>query len=224
MWAYDRQQGKCIRFWYGSCEGNGNRFETEQQCQETCVSPKGIGKILRKLLFSQLILVLFTCTEVCLLPKMTGPCQATSIRYYYNREKNECQQFQYGGCNGNENNYQTLEQCQTKCKKETIEQCTQPVQAGSCKGEYTRFYYDTVTGQCRSFSYGGCGKNQNHFLTLKDCLNRCFEPREKGTTNRIRNLSNRYTRFSFQRYLSTTENHWYMSRTSTNLVFRSYRT
>ncbi len=44
MWVYDRQQGKCIRFWYGSCEGNGNRFETEQQCQETCVSPKGIGK------------------------------------------------------------------------------------------------------------------------------------------------------------------------------------
>jgi hypothetical protein len=43
MWAYDRQQGKCVRFWYGSCEGNGNRFETEQQCQETCVSPKGIG-------------------------------------------------------------------------------------------------------------------------------------------------------------------------------------
>ena len=43
MWAYDRQQGKCVRFWYGSCEGNGNRFETEQECQETCISPKGIG-------------------------------------------------------------------------------------------------------------------------------------------------------------------------------------
>ena len=48
MWAYDRQQGKCVRFWYGSCEGNGNRFETEQQCQETCISPKGIGKIFLK--------------------------------------------------------------------------------------------------------------------------------------------------------------------------------
>jgi len=48
MWAYDHQQGKCIRFWYGSCEGNGNRFETEQQCQETCVSPKGMGKQKKK--------------------------------------------------------------------------------------------------------------------------------------------------------------------------------
>lgn len=46
MWAYDRQQGKCIRFWYGGCEGNANRFDTEQQCQETCVNPKGIGNSL----------------------------------------------------------------------------------------------------------------------------------------------------------------------------------
>jgi hypothetical protein len=44
MWAYDQQQGKCIRFWYGSCGGNGNRFETEQECQERCVSPRGVGK------------------------------------------------------------------------------------------------------------------------------------------------------------------------------------
>ncbi len=99
-WAYDRQQGKCIRFWYGSCEGNSNRFETEQQCHETCVSPKGI--------------------EVCLLPKMTGPCQSSSIRYYYDREKKECQQFHYGGCNGNANNYDTIEKCQSTCSKQTV--------------------------------------------------------------------------------------------------------
>ncbi|CAF3650742.1 unnamed protein product [Adineta steineri] len=159
MWAYDRQQGKCIRFWYGSCEGNANRFETEQQCQETCVSPKGI--------------------EVCLLPKMTGPCQSASVRYYYDREKKECQEFRYGGCNGNANNYPTVEKCQSTCVKETIDQCTQSVEVGPCKGEYSRFYYDTVTGQCRSFVYGGCKKNKNNFVTLKDCLNTCVEPRQK---------------------------------------------
>ncbi|CAF4964358.1 unnamed protein product [Rotaria sp. Silwood1] len=100
MWAYDRQQGKCIRFWYGSCEGNGNRFETDQQCQETCISPKGI--------------------EVCLLPKITGPCHAASNRYYYDRDKKECQLFHYGGCNGNANNYESIEKCQSTCVKETV--------------------------------------------------------------------------------------------------------
>ncbi|CAF0874566.1 unnamed protein product [Rotaria sordida] len=159
MWAYDRQQGKCIRFWYGSCEGNGNRFETEQQCQETCISPKGI--------------------EVCLLPKITGPCHSASHRYYYDRDKNECRQFHYGGCNGNSNNYETMEKCQSTCVKETIDQCTQPVEVGPCKGEFTRFYYDIITGQCRSFVYGGCKKNKNNFVALKDCLKTCVEPRQK---------------------------------------------
>ncbi|UJR30963.1 hypothetical protein I4U23_018475 [Adineta vaga] len=159
MWAYDRQQGKCVRFWYGSCEGNGNRFENEQQCQETCVSPKGI--------------------EVCLLSKVTGPCQSSGVRYYYDRDKQECQQFRYGGCNGNANNYASLEKCQSTCEKETVDQCTQPMEVGSCKGEFTRFYYDTITGQCRSFIYGGCKKNRNNFVTLKDCLNTCVKPRQK---------------------------------------------
>jgi hypothetical protein len=58
--------------------------------------------------------------EVCLLPKMTGPCQSASIRYYYDRDKKECQQFRYGGCNGNANNYETNEKCQSACVKETI--------------------------------------------------------------------------------------------------------
>ncbi|CAF4986742.1 unnamed protein product, partial [Rotaria socialis] len=160
MWAYDRQQGKCVRFWYGNCEGNGNRFETEQQCQETCISPKGI--------------------EVCLLSKVTGPCHANANRYYYDREKEECQQFHYGGCNGNANNYETMEKCQSSCVKETVDQCTQPVEVGPCKGEFTRYFYDVVTGQCRSFMYGGCKKNKNNFVTLKDCLKVCVEPRQKG--------------------------------------------
>ena len=61
-----------------------------------------------------------------------------------------------------------------------IDQCTQPLEDGPCEGEFNRFYYDTITGQCRSFLYGGCKKNQNNFLTLKDCLNKCVEPRQKG--------------------------------------------
>lgn len=69
-----------------------------------------------------------------------------------------------------------------------IDQCTQPVQSGSCKGEYNRYYYDTASGQCQTFIYGGCQKNQNHFLTLKDCLKTCVVPRERGRTGDLRVL------------------------------------
>lgn len=36
-WYYDMQANACAQFWYGGCQGNGNRFETEDECKDTCV-------------------------------------------------------------------------------------------------------------------------------------------------------------------------------------------
>lgn len=36
-WYYDKQANSCAQFWYGGCEGNGNRYETEDECKRTCV-------------------------------------------------------------------------------------------------------------------------------------------------------------------------------------------
>ncbi|NXI24227.1 COSA1 protein, partial [Sterrhoptilus dennistouni] len=36
-WFYDKNGNSCGQFWYGGCHGNNNRFETEKECQETCV-------------------------------------------------------------------------------------------------------------------------------------------------------------------------------------------
>ncbi|NXO84566.1 COSA1 protein, partial [Sitta europaea] len=36
-WYYDKNGNSCGQFWYGGCNGNSNRFETEKECQETCV-------------------------------------------------------------------------------------------------------------------------------------------------------------------------------------------
>lgn len=43
-WYYDIEYGGCSRFWYGGCEGNGNRFSSQEECQDVCVhpSPKGV--------------------------------------------------------------------------------------------------------------------------------------------------------------------------------------
>lgn len=38
-WYYDAERAVCRRFYYGSCEGNGNRFDTEEACQQTCLKP-----------------------------------------------------------------------------------------------------------------------------------------------------------------------------------------
>ncbi|XP_069577183.1 collagen alpha-1(XXVIII) chain-like [Brachyistius frenatus] len=36
-WYYDKQANACAQFWYGGCSGNGNRFDTEDECKRTCV-------------------------------------------------------------------------------------------------------------------------------------------------------------------------------------------
>ncbi|CAL1266762.1 unnamed protein product [Larinioides sclopetarius] len=45
MWYFDVNYGSCSRFWYGGCDGNGNKFATTEECENTCVKPDGPGKI-----------------------------------------------------------------------------------------------------------------------------------------------------------------------------------
>lgn len=63
--------------------------------------------------------VLNFCTthfsEYCFLDSDIGPCRAYDPRWYYNRTDGSCQQFMYGGCPGNGNNFKTVDECQEKC-------------------------------------------------------------------------------------------------------------
>lgn len=37
-WYYNKDEQKCRRFWYGGCDGNANRFDDEQECQDVCIN------------------------------------------------------------------------------------------------------------------------------------------------------------------------------------------
>ncbi|KAI6186676.1 Papilin [Aphelenchoides besseyi] len=53
--------------------------------------------------------------EFCLLPKERGPGDRYELRFYYNKERQSCHYFFYGGNSGNSNNFATIEQCMATC-------------------------------------------------------------------------------------------------------------
>ncbi|XP_061398188.1 kunitz-like toxin PcKuz3 [Musca vetustissima] len=55
---------------------------------------------------------------ICGLPSgVIGICRAEIPKFTYNADTNECISFVYGGCQGNENNFVTKEECEEKCKE-----------------------------------------------------------------------------------------------------------
>ena len=51
--------------------------------------------------------------------------------------------------------------------------CSLPKDPGPCGGYYERYYYDSESGICKPFVYGGCLGNGNNFKTLQECLGQC---------------------------------------------------
>jgi hypothetical protein len=53
----------------------------------------------------------------CNLQMDIGKCRALISRYYYDAESKTCKEFNWGGCGGNLNRFETLQNCQAACQK-----------------------------------------------------------------------------------------------------------
>ncbi|GAV00689.1 hypothetical protein RvY_11503-2 [Ramazzottius varieornatus] len=184
-WFYDSSDGVCKRFLFSGCGGNSNNFETQVDCINDCSRAQ----------------------DVCTLPKVIGPCRGAFNVYYYDIYERKCQQFTYGGCQGNGNRFQSSEECERNCSRlyepptppsyevvpHTVEPqvvrpsaispdqnpylaiCSMGVDVGACDERIPRYYYDISQGKCLSFTYTGCGGNQNHFHTTEQCEGFCAQ-------------------------------------------------
>ena len=69
-WFYDMEYGGCSRFWYGGCDPGHNHFDSEAECNEDCVSPRG--------------------SALCFLPPVAGPCKEDYNEWYYDAQTKIC--------------------------------------------------------------------------------------------------------------------------------------
>ena len=84
---------------YTGCQGNANRFMTEDECNNAC---KHESKLVRSRI-------------VCSKPKARGPCTETLAKWYFDKREKACLPFYYSGCGGNENLFDSWDECEEAC-------------------------------------------------------------------------------------------------------------
>ncbi|KZS19211.1 Uncharacterized protein APZ42_014428 [Daphnia magna] len=124
--------------------------------------------------------------DVCALPPVNPSpiaCSGVIPRWTYNAKAGACEKFIYGGCFGTENLFKNEFACLAKCNKEGLEKkisesdptspCMQKKATGNCRAFIPSFFFDTQTGECTSFTYTGCGGNDNNFSSEDECDLKC---------------------------------------------------
>lgn len=53
-------------------------------------------------------------------------------------------------------------------------QCAPKAVVGYCKAGLPRWWFNVESGKCELFKYGGCGGNENRYLTQKECEETCL--------------------------------------------------
>nr|AFM90128.1 Kunitz-like protease inhibitor [Callorhinchus milii] len=153
---YNQSSKACEVFMYGGCRGNVNNFQEKEQCEDSC------GEL-----------------AFCKLKPDRGPCRADFVRYFYNTSTKMCEQFKYGGCLGNTNNFMDPMECHFKCGDKG--ECLLPIQIGKCRGAIPKWRFDKTMRTCVEFTYSGCDGNKNNFDSEMECKKHCPVPEARGS-------------------------------------------
>lgn len=106
-----------------------------------------------------------TAKTICTLEPDAGSCRGVYQRFYYNPSRQACNEFEYSGCRGNQNNFLTSETCMSSCSliraivpdtRQTESNSQQPVPSSP---------------QARTQNDGGMPGNEDSLTTLPvDCV------------------------------------------------------
>ncbi|XP_040915516.1 protein AMBP-like [Toxotes jaculatrix] len=121
---------------------------------------------------------LFNGTEACEAAPDTGPCFGMHHRYYYNASSMSCELFKYGGCLGNQNNFENERECLQRCRTEAV--CRLPMAAQPCTGQPPIWAFDSTIGLCVPYKQGFCQTNGNKFYSKAECEEYCGVVKDDG--------------------------------------------
>ncbi|XP_028677104.1 kunitz-type protease inhibitor 1a isoform X1 [Erpetoichthys calabaricus] len=102
---YKCANGCCIDK-YLECDGEKNCDDGSDEASCASIRDK-FGRLLDVQVEKDKVL----CTD----PPLTGPCRAHFKRWWYDPYSRDCHPFTFGGCDGNDNNFQDVDTCRRAC-------------------------------------------------------------------------------------------------------------
>uniref|UniRef100_A0A224Y7D1 Amyloid beta (A4)-like protein 2 n=1 Tax=Rhipicephalus zambeziensis TaxID=60191 RepID=A0A224Y7D1_9ACAR len=68
--------------------------------------------------------------------------------------------------------------------------CSQDPAKGDCRAHLENWYYNSTSGNCSVFYYGGCRGNKNRFDTCQECMRNCRFQNVSETDSNITAICN----------------------------------
>ncbi|MEJ1274850.1 serine protease inhibitor Kunitz type 2 [Cricetulus griseus] len=170
-WWYNVTDGSCQPFVYGGCEGNGNNYQSKEECLEKCAGVTGstidgvartgngadssVLSVPRKQDSEDLSGEIFNYEGLALLLLESADCTPPA-----------------------ELSVGFLGLTLLICPPEgslllLVEYCVPKAVTGPCRAAFPRWYYNVEKNSCDSFIYGGCRGNKNSYLSQEACMQRC---------------------------------------------------
>jgi len=111
-WTFDAKELKCVQLIYSGCGATANMYLRKYECQQKCGNYRPnateVKTVARIENMSQ-------PSRICEQPLDAGLCFGSEKRYHFNKDSNRCFRFTFTGCGGNDNNFQTAEECLRTC-------------------------------------------------------------------------------------------------------------
>lgn len=112
---FNKEVEECVSFMHKGCGGNKNRFSLQDDCTDSCqVEWYRIKNKKKKSGATDDDQVKRTADD-CKAPPEVGPCRALIPQWHFDGASKQCKKFNYGGCKGNKNRFNTEDQCKAVC-------------------------------------------------------------------------------------------------------------
>jgi len=95
---------------------------------------------------------------ICSLPADAGPCEAFMPSWFFNGESGMCEEFFYGGCEGNANKFKVKKDCEQLCPR------------NSCCNENLSPICPTGVAKCCPEGEWSCPDNEGYYMCEGDRL------------------------------------------------------